>query len=200
MNYYLDDKNRIISKINSIESTIFNKLLPVYNDIEAEAKVIEENKLNELNKHFNPDTMDIGMAYQEAWEEGAEYYSIEHEMKKEFLLNSVTWLFHLFEKDCNTIFKDLDGNEKKSYLNGLGINTENSSCWFTINNELRQLSNTIKHGTGHSSEKLKKIRPDFLITKSIFLTSSDVNISVKDLKNYFTAMKKFWELFFYKVL
>ena len=96
MIYYEADKHRILSKIDRILSTIFERLLPVYNNIEDEAKQIEKDKLESLSKSFNPETMDPSDAYQEAWENGAEHYSIQHEMKQEFLLNNAIWIFHLY--------------------------------------------------------------------------------------------------------
>ncbi len=202
MHYYEADKDRIISKINSIYKTISNKLLPVYDEIESEAKIIEEKTLGKLSKNFNPDTMDPSDAYQEAWENGAEHYTLQHEMKKEFLLSTATWLFHLFEKDCKNMCPLLHNKpeELKTKLIEMKISCDNNSDWYIINTELRLVANTIKHGGGHSLESLKIKRPDFFEDGLSFLSDGKINISFEDIQNYVNRMKSFWESFFDKVL
>ena len=202
MHYYESHKNHIFYKINSIQSTIFEKLLPVYNDIEAEAKIIEKEKLDELSKTFNPDTMDPSDAYQEAWEEGAEHYMLQHAMKSEFLLSTATWLFHLFEKDCREMCPNLynkpDKLQKK--IEEMGINCDEQSDWYKTNTELRLVANTIKHGEGGSCAKLKLIKPQYFETETSYLTDSKIEISDQDLQVYIEHMKSFWNSFFNTVL
>ena len=197
MMHYEADKYRVLSKIDKIFSTIFERLLPVYNNIEDEAKQIEKDKLESLSKSFNPETMDPSDAYQEAWEDGAEHYSIQHEMKQEFLLNNATWLFHLFEKDCLLMFDGKKGIDAINYLNGLGIETDSNSKWHTINKELRLLANAIKHGEGPSFTALEVLRPDFFDST---YSTVQVKINAQDLEHYIDSMKNFWNVFFDKVL
>lgn len=202
MHYYEADKDRVLSKINSIYQTISNKLLPVYNNIESEAKEIEKNTLEELSRNFNPDTMDPSDAYQEAWENGAEHYILQHEMKKEFLLSTATWLFYLFEKDCKTMCPLLHNKpiELKSKFIEMGISCGDDSDWYITNTELRLVANTIKHGDGRSSESLKIIRPDFFENESSILSDGKIKLSFEDIQNYVNSMTRFWESFFEKVL
>ncbi len=202
MQHYESDRDHIFYKIDSIQSTIFDNLLPVYDDIEAKAKVIEKEKLDELSKTFNPDTMDPSDAYQEAWEKGAKHYTLQHAMKTEFLLSTATWLFHLFEKDCRKmcpkLYKKPEELQKK--LEDMGINCNDESNWYKTNTELRLVANTIKHGEGSSCKKLKLIRSDYFEIRTSYLTDSKIEISHKDIQIYIENMKSFWSSFFDKVL
>jgi hypothetical protein len=202
MNYYESNRNHIFDKIVSIKETIFDRLLPVYNNIEEEAKKVEEEKLKELAKTFNPETMDAGDAYQEAWEEGAEHYTLQHAMKTEFLLSTATWLFHLFEKDCREMCPKLYNKPEdlKTELEKMGINCDDNSNWYKINTELRLVANTIKHGEGGSYNKLKTLKPNYFETTASYLTDSKIELSKEDILMYIENMYSFWEAFFDKVL
>ncbi|MEA2048920.1 MAG: hypothetical protein U9O64_10815 [Campylobacterota bacterium] len=202
MNYCEFNKYHIFDKIASIEETIFNRLLPAYNNIEEEAKKVEDEKLKELAKTFNPDIMDAGEAYQKAWEEGAEHYTLQHAMKTEFLLSTATWLFHLFEKDCREMCPELYNKPEdlKSELEKIGIYCDNNSDWYKINTELRLVANTIKHGEGGSYNRLKTLKPDYFEVSTSYLTDNTIEISEEAIQIYIENMKSFWESFFDKVL
>lgn len=194
--YSQSDKLKIIQRIDTVIDTIKLRLLPTFDTIEKEADVIEENKLNELYKNFNPDTTDIGSCYEEAYSEGARHYTIYKEMRQEFLNHQATLLFHIFEKDCKEIFVTLDGESLKNKLNELGVSIEANSSWHKINKELRSVCNVTKHGKGKAYKKLKKLRSDLFKNNFNFLLKSDIEISLDDIEVYGNEMKKFWIEFF----
>jgi hypothetical protein len=196
MIYYPSDKINIIERIDIVIDTIKSRLVPTFDLIEEEAKVIEEQKLDELYKNFNPDTMDIGSCYEDAHSKGASHYVIHNEMKKEFLNHQSTLLFHIFEKDCKKMFPNLSGNDLKDKLQEIGISTEDNSSWYKINKELRLICNVIKHGTGPSYDDLKRLREDLFKNNFGFLLKSDIEISLNDIEVYGNEMKKFWIEFF----
>lgn len=196
MIYYPSDKINIIERIDTVINTIKSRLVPAFNSIEDEAKEIEKKKLDELYKNFNPDTMDIGSCYEDAYSKGASHYVIHNEMKQEFLNHQATLLFHIFEKDCKKIFPTLEGNSLKEKLKEIDISTEYNSSWYKINKELRLICNVIKHGTGDSYDKLKKLRIDLFKEKFGFLLKSDIEISLNDIVIYGNHMKNFWIEFF----
>ncbi|MCW8934502.1 MAG: hypothetical protein OQK98_07235 [Gammaproteobacteria bacterium] len=202
MHYYESHKYHISYKINSIKETIFSRLLPVYENIEEEAKIIAKKKLEELGKSFNPDTMDVGDAYQEAWEDGTEHYVLQHAMKVEFLLSTATWLFHLFEKDCREMCPSLYNKpeELKKKLEEMGISCDVGSNWYKTNTELRLVANTIKHGEGKSCDRLKGIKPEYFKTNTSYLTDNKIEIPEEDMTKYIDNMSSFWDSFFDKVL
>jgi len=202
MNYYDSHKNHIFYKIDAVQSTIFDRLLPVYNNIEAEAETVAKAKYDELGKNFNPETMYESDVIEKAWEEGGEHYILQHAMKTEFLLSTATWLFHLFEKDCRAMCPNLynKAEELKTKFEEMGINCDNQSDWYKTNTELRLVANAIKHGEGNSSQRLKAIKPEYFDTQSSYLTDSKIEITHQDIQSYIEHMKSFWSSFFDKVL
>lgn len=74
--------------------------------------------------------------------------------------------------------------------------------------ELRSLVNVIKHGEGHSAEKLRSRRPDFfqydsnkpvnrqndrlVVWNSVLLDGEALNVDESEFYNYFEAINEFW--------
>lgn len=193
---YESDKYETIESINYVSETIIKRLYSSFDSIDEESKAVEEKAYEKSSGYFNPDTMDETHGMEEAYHEGVNHYIVHTQMKQEFLNSSITWLFHQFEKDCTRIFDTNDGNKKKRMLEGLGIDTSGSSLWLKCNNELRLLANTIKHGEGNSSKKLKVLRPD-LFKETVFEVSEhEIEASIKDVECYVSCLLRFWEAFF----
>jgi hypothetical protein len=193
---YEYNKIEIISRIESLLSTIEGRLLPTFDAIENEAKNVEEEELARLSRNFDLDRMDEAEVYERAFHAGVEHYSVHSDMKREFLKSSAVWLFHLFEKDCTYIFDTKDGNEKKRVLSQLSLDISDSSDWFKCNRELRLLANAIKHGAGDSLDKLKEVRPDLFVEKFSMFSDDKVELNSGDISGYGDSMKKFWRSFF----
>jgi hypothetical protein len=130
------------------------------------------------------------------WHTRERHLKINYAMRQELLNNACVWIFHLFEKECKTIFKTDKKEEKENHLKKLAISTDKDSSWWKLNRELRLVANTIKHGEGKSCDDLKKIRPDIFNTKPLFFSSSLVKISSMDLNKYSEIMFYFWSDYF----
>lgn len=193
---YEYDKIEIISRVESVLSTLEGRLLPTFNAIENEAKNVEKDELDRLSRSFDPDYMDEADVYERAFHAGVEHYSVHSDMKREFLKSSAVWLFHLFEKDCTYVFGTEDGNEKRRVLSQLPIDVSDGSDWFKCNRELRLLANAIKHGAGDSLDKLKKVRPELFADKLSIFSDDKIELGPDDLSGYGESMKRFWESFF----
>ena len=199
-NLYESDKYETIEGINYVSGTIIHRLYSSFDSIDEESKAIEKQAYEKSSQYFDPDAMDETHGMEEACHEGVNHYIVHNQMKQEFLNSSITWLFHQFEKDCTRIFNTENGAEKKNILNGLGIDTSDSSSWSKCNRELRLLANTIKHGEGGSSKKLKALRPE-LFKKTMFGVSEyEIEVSIKDVECYTNHLLRFWEGFFSAVL
>ena len=197
---YESDKNEILGRIDAVSNTINGRLLPTFNSIEEEARVAGEKELEALSANFNPEFIDEGSVYEQAYDEEIYYFYLHDEMRKEFLNSSITWLFHLFEKDCSDVFNTNDVNAKKSELSALLMSTETNSNWDLCNTELRLIANVIKHGKGRSLDDLKRRRPDLIKSFHGHLSDAEVEITVDDLNSYISSMKAFWSEFFNKTL
>lgn len=202
MHYYEAHKIEILNRIETVINTITTRLLPTFNLIESEAEKIQEEKLSESFKSFNPDTMDDASIYEDAFSDAGYYYMIQSEMKQEFLNHQATLIFHIFEKDCQNMFPNSYYKEKelKEKLEKLGISTNEDSNWYKINKELRLISNVIKHGKGRSYDELKALKNDLFKNNPGFLLTSDIEISLDEIQNYGNKMKYFWTEFFNVVL
>lgn len=199
-NYCEADKYYILETIEAFSKTIYNRLLPTFESLEEEAKEIERKSLEKAKKTFHPDVMDEADVYENAYHDGVSHYLLYKDMKIDFLNSAVTWLFHMFEKDCTRIFKTTSGDKKKEQLVELSIDTAKGSLWKNNNHELRHLANTIKHGDGWSCEELKKIRPDLFKDHLGEKSPTEIEVPLQDFESYINDMKKFWELFFSKTI
>lgn len=173
---YVTDTTRAYFKaeIASYAETYFQKLLPVFKDIENEAdKKSDEFYNNFMNMPAYDDCIDPASIAEKALEIGIEHYSYL-KLGKYYL--TATWhstLYQLWEQQLRLFLfcemshvlninfkafcaKGIDEIKKKFQSHNVVI--ENFSCWPKIN-ELRLLCNVIKHGDGDSSEKLRELNP-----------------------------------------
>lgn len=193
---YEIDKLEVLKNIQYVSETIIRRLYSTFDSIEQESEFVEEKAYEKSYQFFDPETMDETHGKEEAYHERVSYYLIHNEMKNEFLNSSITWIFHLFEKDCNRIFGTPNGNSKEAILQRLGINTSVNSVWSKCNSELRLIANTIKHGKGGSSAKLKLSKPNLFKQGLIGASDCEIQLTISDVKSYLNALTEFWGLFF----
>ena len=197
---YEHDKNLAIENIQYVSKTIINRLYTTFDSIEGESKAVEAEALEKSSRSFNPDTMDETHGLEEAYHEGVHHFLIHSQMKQEFINSAFTWIFHLFEKECNRVFDNSNGDDKKKILQDNGIDTSAGSLWEKCNSQLRLISNTIKHGEGKSSRKLFKLRPDLFKENMSEISKSEIEPTIEELELFLDYMCEFWEEFFSAVL
>ena len=199
MNFLVEaNMHDVINRIDSVFDVVSNRLLPTFHSIEEEADDIEKQTLEKLSHNFNPDYMDEASVYDDAYHAGVHHYHLQTEMKNEFIKTALTWLFHLFEKDCTHIFNTECGNQKKSILEEYDIDTSKGSDWYKCNKEMRVLANAIKHGLGASHTQAESLRPDLFKERTAFFSNSRIYIPEDELQFYKNSMRKFWVDFFEK--
>jgi len=195
-----NDKYETLENIQYVSETIIKRLYSSFDSIEEVSKSVENEVYKRSSAYFYPDTMDETHGMDEAYHEGVNHYLVHTQIKQEFLNSSITWIYHQFEKDCSRLFDTTDGNEKKDILIKLGIDTSKDSLWSKCNNELRFLANTIKHGKGVSSEKLKSLRPELFKKSVLGVSEHEIETSTNDVELYVKHLINFWEAFFQAVL
>lgn len=193
---YEADKYETLDNIKYVSETIINRLYSTFESIEQEAALVEKKSYENSSKHFNPETMDESYGIEEAYHEGVSHYLIHNEMKNEFLNSSITWIFHLFEKDCNRLLGTSNGNEKIAQLKSIGIDTSAGSFWSKCNNELRLVANTIKHGKGSSSIKLKAMKPNLFKQGITGASEDEIQLTISHVEGYIKSLNDFWKSFF----
>ena len=173
MNFLLE-RQKVRSTIKLTVETIINRLLASFEGLENEIEEMYDKIQFESEEQYIDDV----------WHTRERHLQINNAMKQELLNNACVWLFHLFEKDCTTIFNTENGKEKKEHLEELGVSTGVSSAWRKINKELRLVANAVKHGEGSSCEKLREIRPDLFNDTELFFSRGFIKIDLIEFKNY----------------
>lgn len=193
---YESDKYETLDNLKYVSETIINRLYSTFDSLDEEADLKEKEAYENSAQYFNPETMDETYGLDESFHEGVNHLTVHNVMKDEFLNSSVTWIFHLFEKDCNRIFDTTDGNVKKSAITNLGMNTSQTSLWVKCNSELRLIANTIKHGKGPSSVKLQSIKPELFKVGICGSSDHEIQLTISNIKEYLNNLMQFWEEFF----
>lgn len=225
--YLYDSLRKKFQKpIELFKDTYSNKINPIFQNIEDESKAIAEERYQELGRYFNPDYHDPADFAEEAWEAGMEHYEGMTLMKYNTKLMWISTLYQFWEQQIRKFiyeevtrmhkFIDKKGNEvhfkdfctrgiddiKEEFLE-FDQDLEKLSCWVKIN-ELRLLTNVIKHGDGWSATQLKELRLDFF--KSDFsdydllnlykttLNEKVLNIDDDEFIKYCEAIVEFWNV------
>lgn len=186
----------IMEEIDDFKLVFFDRLLPSFSEIDNEAKIKSDGFLHQASNNFDPSLHDEGLICEDAYFVQINYELIHYSLKQDFLNLSAVWLYHIFERRFVELFGDSNTNKNKPNFEKMleQSNIFNSrydfkicNNWLTINQELRFLANSVKHGTGNSLKKLRLEYPSLI---------SDSRIVVKeaDIQRYISAMKRFWNL------
>lgn len=176
----------IFEEISGFERSVFNRLLPCFDDIEQEAKQRGSDYLQRRNKNFDPELDDDGCIEDDALSIELCHIELETKLKQNFLNSCAVELHHLLEKRLDLVFGGHTQEAIASKINKNGYDIAQCSNWVLLNEELRHAANAIKHGlNGHSGQKLTKQNPSLI-------SENDIKISEADLKKYVTALQDFW--------
>jgi hypothetical protein len=165
-------RNQFIHQLTMFVENLETRILPTFNDIENEAKKVEEQEWDKLcSSYASPDTDPSDLA-EKARDAGIEYYLMVFGVRQALLNVSAGTLYHLFEQQLLFFLRReiLHPSEEnnidlikipifKERVLQHNIDIEKFSFWRTIN-EMRFVANTVKHAEGKSAVELRKIRPD----------------------------------------
>ena len=213
----------------------FISIFRAFKDKNKELKQImfknhEENAKNhyiklekEYGNKYNWENTDPAEIHSLIWDKVDDYYELEVLMEHNLVLSLISTMSQVFEQQLRSLlYKELNhrlsnvrtkdkigkfGTDLGKIKDGyklLGFEIENTISWPTIN-ELNKLSNSFKHGQGHSFKKLLKmkpklIKPDLRVDYNIDSILTTNNEVIFDLNNisfdkYADALIKFWEDF-----
>jgi hypothetical protein len=204
--------------------TYTNKIAPQFLNIEHEAEKISAEYYDELGKYFNPESDDPAEYAELAWEKGIDYYEGISLMKYNTKMMWISTVYQFWEQQVRRFlyneishthkFYDNRGNESdykdfctkgindiKSEFLWFDYNLELQNSWKEIN-ELRLLTNVIKHGDGWSAEQLQKLKPEYfedelqinrLALYKTTLNDEVLNIEQEDFVRYCKSLIKFWD-------
>jgi len=184
-------KINIEQEIDGFERTTLTRLLNSFEYIELEATEKRRKFLEKKSKSFNPDIDDEACIEEDAYFEEVNHFSIEKELRQEFVNSTAVWLFHLFERQKKRIFKSDQTNILKPMLAKKNYDIDACPDWKILNKELRNAANAIKHGSGSSAAKqLYKIAPNLFINESIILSETDIQRYIDSLRTFWTKALK----------
>lgn len=215
-------------KVFSRQITVFcesvvNRVFPTFDQIDKEAEKIEEEEYERIGSLPGDENSDMADAAEKAQEAGLEHYMLMSGVKQALISVTIAGLYHLFEQQLLLFHRKqvLDqSNENKSKLMNLcelkkrladaGINIESLSSWPKID-ELRHVTNAIKHAEGVSADKLRSVRPDLFVHPTLRngsplgenihypiympLGGEDIYPEINDFQEYGKAITDFWDEF-----
>lgn len=162
----------ILPFIKAYGEWVLEDVEPTFKNLSEKADVIASADFNCLSKDCDGDMI---IHAEDAQDKGQYFYNTMTAIRQSSLNLFAAGLFHLLEQQLAELCRDgvLDKNDrlpldhtklckiKEWYLNKNNFNLDlsNLSTWPKID-QLRLLANSVKHGEGESTEKLRKIRPD----------------------------------------
>lgn len=206
------------SQISSFVEIYFQKLLPVFRDIEKDADKRANDFYNEfMNQPSYDDSIDPASIAEKALNIGIEHYSYLKLGKYHLTAIWHAMLYQLWEQQLRSfLFREISHVKKidfKGFCKDFGeitdelkfhnVDIKSFSCWAKID-ELRELCNVIKHGDGRALNRLRKINPSLFKKGSVIaidlvelyktsLLEETLNLNETTLQDYKDALLSFWE-------
>ncbi len=214
---HITTRNIFKSTIFSYQKVLNDRLFSNFENIEIEAEKYASDYYNELGKQPANDTIDMSDIADIALDKSIEFYEELSYVKYAFTATCISGIYHIWEQQVRKFLYDelrhdfsIDFSEfcnkgiediKKIFYR-FNLNIEKLKCWPKLD-ELRLLSNVIKHGDGKSlkalkssNEKLFKKYPyDDLYNRVIdsTLLEENLNIDQKLFIKYCEVLVNFWE-------
>ncbi len=197
----------------SIVEDYYNKTKSYFDNIDEEAEEYGNKLFDEYPGTENTDSASVA---EWAQDESIEMYQSLLTMKSNHLLMTISLLYHTWEQQLikftinemnhysNMKKKVKNYREVQIIFSSHGIIITDTVSWSKIR-ELKLLTNTIKHGDGESAEKLRKIRPDFFLSKyfsitdtlklngAVLLEGYTLKVDESDLLEYVQSCMSFWD-------
>ncbi|MBE7123672.1 hypothetical protein [Bacillus cereus] len=161
--------------------TYTNRISPVFDNIDEEAKEKAEEAHRQMTAHLIPEYCDPSEYADDAWQYGIEYYENISLMQYITKLMWISTMYQFWEQQLRKfLYKELTRNgyiyaaknnkeiEYKDFCTNIGkikhfflefkVDLTSLQCWEKLE-ELRLLANVIKHGDGGSATSLMNTRP-----------------------------------------
>ena len=213
-------KKQFIAQLELFVASIEKRLIPTFDTIESEAEAIEQREWDSLSSSYGYPDADPSDFAEQAFDAKLEYYEMVSSVKQALLNICATALYHSFEQQVlfmlhreilhpsqENIVSFLKIQTFKDELLKYRVDIEKFSSWPIIE-ELRLVSNSIKHAEGKSSEILRQINHGIFINPILKkynmgfhstsprlympLAGDDIYVQIQDLKKYRDSISAFW--------
>ena len=211
------------ARMDMFVDAIKNKMAPLFETIDQEADAAEQAAWERLTSGPGENS-DPGSLAEQAQDESLYHFELLLGVRQGLLNLAAVSLYHLFEQELLYFHKrDLLSSQEeddarknnirefKKRVYRLGVKLEEIEAYQKVN-ELRLLSNCVKHGDGRSCSELRKVNHS-LFEDNYFqmggepirtslghgvglpLAGEDIYVEVEDLESYVEAIKAFWRGF-----
>jgi hypothetical protein len=227
--------NSFVQEIDYFSRSLNQKILPAFNDIDEEAKRVEVEAYERLSQVGNPEWFDPADIAEDVYHAGVDFAIMASGIVQGITNMFAAGLYHLFEQQFlkfhrKELLLPKEENEpsllnlkeaQERLLRDYQIDIRTFESWSKLD-ELRLVSNCVKHADGPSCQQLKDKRLDlfvypssgkdesemaFAVSAQVFqpLAGEGLYISVEEFNKYVEAVKQFWnelgkafDLFVYK--
>lgn len=208
-------------QLQGIVDTLEDRLLPTFQKIDSEAENISNKVWQDMMSRPGTGDEDPADFAETAQDAGLSHYMLMVGIRQGILNMFSSVLYHTFEQQVllfhrRELLSPLEENNVRLFtlysmrerLQSEGIDITSFASWSDID-ELRLVSNTVKHADGTSARKLNKRRPDLFAnpilkekgprlsfdTVHVFqpMVGEDVYVQVRDIKSYLKATLEFWD-------
>ena len=213
--FYPDLRKKLIAEVKSFSETVEIKIFPLFQNIDQEAEQYAQKLYGQTMESIGDPDADASAIADAAIDEGARVYESLRMIRNSFVAQSFSNLFQFWEQQTREFLFDeishsVEVDPAKFCSNGLddmkkifsdhGLDIQTLASWPLLN-ELRLISNIVKHGDGPSATKLKAIKPGFIgksrsgkVSTSL-VTSESLILSEGDFKGHGGNLALFWEEF-----
>jgi hypothetical protein len=166
-----------------------------------------------MGQSVSPEDYDPGDFVESAFDEGFEFYELMHDTRQGLVNRLAAALYHLFEQQLCEFYRliawdkkaVLSGNDAEEKLRTLGVDVAKFPEWASLN-ELRLLTNCVKHAEGSSCKQLAELRSDLFERPTVGLSfkgprpfverplsGEGVYFLVAEFDKMAERLKRFWD-------
>ena len=208
-------REKLIAEHNFYMEQAKKRLLSQFENLEEESDRYSEEWLAKTSHHFDPDRHDPGDFYEQAYEEGIEFYQMLDDMKSRTRLSVVAGLFHEWDKQVRDwTVREVNhwcrGEEVKKAIwranfndiadlfEGLGWEIKSKHFFMSLD-KFRLVVNAYKHGDGGAFETIKAQYPEFIRSIgdgsafSEYADHSDLVVTDQHIEDFSNAVVDFWK-------
>ncbi len=212
--YFRDVMCREVRLLNDVLRV---RVLQAFRNIDQEAEEISRAEYERIGSLPGGEHYDMAHAAERAFQTGLVHYEQMMGMRQGIINMFAVFLYHLFEQQLlsfhrRQVLYPVEENDiryikikiLKERLSKNSINLEGFGSWGKIE-ELRIVSNTVKHAEGEAAKRLRDLRPDLFSPRTsdnsatkwrgnVYkpLMGEDIYLTEEDMDKYISAVELFW--------
>ena len=213
-------RSRFVQQIDRYAGVLTDRLLPAFDNIDAEAQRVEDETYQRLFSQSSAEEPDVASLDERAKEEAGDFLLMMWRMKQAQINLQTVGLYHLFEQQLfefhrlrllppngSRVTTKIEIQNTKAELLKDGIDIEKLPAWTKVD-ELRLVVNCAKHAEGPACQQLRQLRADLLSNPSRRadglpwpdpdpvvlnpLGGENLYINLRDFEEYVRSVKSFW--------